>query len=159
MFEVLLPAGAGQAVEAEAVPEPRKELRGAGAVLVADDEELVRKLARATLTHFGYTVLEAENGAEAVEVFREHADEISLVLLDMMMPVQGGEEALEEIRAIRPGATVIGSSGFNESVAKERFGGQGLASFLQKPYSARALAERVKQAIEDGRATGAGRVV
>ena len=54
---------------------------------------------------------------------------------------------------------MIGSSGFNESVAKERFGGQGLASFLQKPYSARVLAERVKQAIEDGRATGAGRVV
>jgi CheY-like chemotaxis protein len=158
-FEVLLPAGSEQRVEETPAAEPRKELRGAGAILVVDDEELVRKLARATLTHFGYTVLEAANGAEAVEVFREHADEISLVLLDMMMPVKGGEEALEEIRAIRPEATVIGSSGFNESVAKERFGGHGLASFLQKPYSARLLAERVKQAIEDGRATGAGRVV
>jgi PAS domain S-box-containing protein len=158
-FEVLLPAGSEQRVEETPPAEPRKELRGAGAILVVDDEELVRKLARATLTHFGYTVLEAANGAEAVEVFREHADEISLVLLDMMMPVKGGEEALEEIRAIRPEATVIGSSGFNESVAKERFGGHGLASFLQKPYSARVLAERVKQAIEDGRATGAGWVV
>jgi CheY-like chemotaxis protein len=159
MFEVLLPAGAEHGVEAEPDPQPRRELRGAGAVLVVDDEELVRKLAKATLTHFGYTVLEAVNGAEAVEVFREHADEISLVLLDMMMPVMGGEEALAEIRAIRPGATVIGSSGFNESVAKERFGGHGLASFLQKPYSARTLAERVKQTIEDGRAKGAGLVV
>ena len=67
--------------------------------------------------------------------FRSHADEISLVLLDMMMPVMGGEEALEEIRAIRPRRPVIASSGYSESVAKERFGGKGLAAFLQKPYS------------------------
>jgi signal transduction histidine kinase/CheY-like chemotaxis protein len=156
-FEVLLPAGAEQQLVAKP-PAVVRELRGAGSVLVADDEDLVRKLAKATLTHFGYTVLEAVNGAEAVEVFRRHADEISLVLLDMMMPVMGGEEALEQIRAIRPGVPVIGSSGFNESVAKERFGGHGLASFLQKPYSARVLADRVKQAIEDCRAQGAGRM-
>jgi CheY-like chemotaxis protein len=156
MFEVLLPAGAERAAEAPEVASPRGELRGAGAVLVVDDEELVRKLAKATLTHFGYTVLEAVNGAEAVEVFRSRADEISLVLLDMMMPVKGGEEALEEIRAIRAEVPVIGSSGFNESLAKERFGGHGLTSFLQKPYSARVLADRVKQAIEEGRAQGIG---
>ena len=157
-FEVLLPAGAEQQVEQEA-PQPSRELRGAGAVLVVDDEALVRKLAAATLTHFGYKVLEAADGAEGVEVFRRHADEICLVLLDMMMPVMGGEEALEEIRALRPEVPVIGSSGFNESVAKERFGGHGLAAFLQKPYSARTLADRVKQAIEEGRAHGASRVL
>ena len=54
---------------------------------------------------------------------------------------------------------MIGSSGYSESVAQERFGGKGLASFLQKPYSARMLAERVKQVLEHGRATRAGRPV
>jgi CheY-like chemotaxis protein len=73
----------------------------------------------------------------------------------MMMPVMGGEEALATIRAVRPGVPVIGSSGYSESVAKERFGGNGLASFLQKPYSARILAERVKQVLDHHQATRA----
>ena len=156
MFEVLLPAGATQA------PEPRpakqaRELHGAGSVLVVDDEELVRAIATATLERFGYKVLQAENGREGVELFHHHADEISLVLLDMMMPVMGGEEALADIRQARPGVPVIGSSGYSESLAKERFGGKGLAAFLQKPYGARALAECVKQVLESQPATGAGR--
>jgi PAS domain S-box-containing protein len=153
MFEVLLPAGAENRRETKG-EELRRELRGAGSVLVVDDEELVRSLATAALTHFGYRVLEAVNGQDAVDVFRRHADEISLVLLDMMMPVMGGEEALEEIRAIRPGVPVIGSSGYSESVAKERFGGQGLASFLQKPYSARVLADRVKRVMDEHQVMG-----
>jgi PAS domain S-box-containing protein len=153
MFEVLLPAGAQNRRESKG-EELRRELRGAGSVLVVDDEELVRSLATAALTHFGYRVLEAVNGQDAVDVFRRHADEISLVLLDMMMPVMGGEEALEQIRAIRPGVPVIGSSGYSESVAKERFGGQGLASFLQKPYSARVLADRVKRVMHEHQAMG-----
>jgi len=98
---------------------------------------LVRKIAKATLQHYGYKVLEAENGREGVELFRRYAGSIALVLLDMMMPVMGGEEALDEIRAIRRDIPVIGSSGYNETVAKQRFGGKGLAAFLQKPYSAR----------------------
>jgi PAS domain S-box-containing protein len=158
MFEVLLPAGAEQKIEAKPV-EAQRELRGAGSVLVVDDEDLVRKLATATLTHFGYRVLQATNGREAVQVFRENAAEISLVLLDMMMPVMGGEEALEEIRKISPGVPVIGSSGYSEKTAKERFGGQGLAAFLQKPYSARVLADRVKQVIDEHQVIRAGRPV
>jgi two-component system cell cycle sensor histidine kinase/response regulator CckA len=158
LFEVLLPAGAAERGE-EKPAEPRRELRGAGSVLVVDDEELVRGIARTTLEHYGYTVIEAANGREAVRKFRQLADEISLVLLDMMMPVMGGEEALVEIRAIRPGVPVIGSSGYSESVAKERFGGSGLASFLQKPYSARVLADRVKRVIDQTQAIRAGRPV
>jgi PAS domain S-box-containing protein len=157
-FEVLLPAG--EAKRPEPLPqEARRELRGAGSILVVDDEELVRKLTSAALTHFGYKVLLASNGLDGVAVFRRRAEEISLVLLDMMMPVMGGEEALEQIRAIRPGVPVIASSGYSESVAKERFGGRGVAAFLQKPYTARALADRVKQALEEQQAARASRPV
>jgi CheY-like chemotaxis protein len=66
----------------------------------------------------------------------------------MMMPVMGGEEALAEIRKLRPDMPVIGSSGYSESMAKERFGGRRLAAFLQKPYSAQVLADRVKEVLE-----------
>ena len=127
--------------------------------MVVDDEDLVRKLATATLTHFGYRVLQATNGRDAVQIFRENSAEISLVLMDMMMPVMGGEEALLEIRKIRPKVPVIGSSGYSETTAKERFGGRGLAAFLQKPYSARVLADRVKQVMDDQQVTRAGRPV
>jgi PAS domain S-box-containing protein len=150
MFEVLLPAGAPHQAQPKAA-EAHRELRGAGAVLVVDDEELVRNIARKALEHYGYTVLEAENGREGVRLFRQYASEIRLVLLDLMMPVMGGEEALQEIRRIREDVAVIASSGYSESVAQERFRGHGVAAFLQKPYSARVLADRVKQVIEQER--------
>src|SRR4051794_13812126 len=105
-------------------------------------------MAQASLKRYGYTVLLASDGREGVDVFREHAAEISLVLLDMTMPVMGGEEALAEIRRISGTVPVIGSSGYSESTAKERFGGRDLNAFLQKPYSAQALAERVKQVLD-----------
>jgi PAS domain S-box-containing protein len=152
MFEVLLPAGAAR--EPKGADEPATaELYGAGSVLVIDDEEVVRKTAAAALKRYGYTVQLAGNGRDGVRLFRENARHISVVLLDMMMPVMGGEEALDEIRAIDPQVPVIGSSGYSESVAQERFGGKGLTAFLQKPYSAAALAERVKQVSEKGRAS------
>jgi CheY-like chemotaxis protein len=88
-----------------------------------------------------------------VKLFRANARKISLVLLDMMMPVMGGEEALLEIRAIDPQIPVIGSSGYSESMAKERFGDKGLTAFLEKPYSATVLADRVKQVMEKRRAS------
>jgi PAS domain S-box-containing protein len=158
LFEVLLPASEPRPEEPR-TPEVRRELRGAGSVLVVDDEDLVRDFARTTLEHYGYTVIEARNGSEAVQRFRSHADEISLVLLDMMMPLMGGEEALEEIRAIRSSTPVIASSGYSETVAKARFGGAGLAAFLQKPYSGRVLADRVKQVLEREGAIRAARPV
>jgi PAS domain S-box-containing protein len=147
LFEVLLPAGAPHQAQIPA-EHVRRELRGAGAVLVVDDEDLVRNIARKTLEHYGYTVIEAENGQDGVRLFQQYAPEICLVLLDMMMPVMGGEEALREIRRIRAEVPVIASSGYSESVAQERFGVHGLAAFLQKPYSARVLADAVKKVID-----------
>jgi two-component system, chemotaxis family, CheB/CheR fusion protein len=152
MFEILLPAGTTREPNAEEEPAAG-ELFGAGWVLVVDDEEVVRKTAEAALQRYGYKVLLAGNGKDGVELFRQNARKISLVLLDMMMPVMGGEEALEEIRAIDPLVPVIGSSGYSESVAQERFGGKALTSFLQKPYSATMLADRVKQVMERVRAS------
>jgi len=152
MFEVLIPAGAAQQPKAQAGPVS-DELYGAGAVLVIDDEEVVRQTAEATLQRYGYTVLLADNGKEGVKLFRRNARKISLVLLDMMMPVMGGEEALEQIRGMDGLIPVIGSSGYTESMAKERFAGRGLTAFLEKPYSAQVLADRVKQVMAGGGAT------
>jgi PAS domain S-box-containing protein len=147
-FTVLLPASRNQA----AVPPARAaqaDLHGAGTVLVVDDEDLVRSMASATLKRFGYQVLTAENGQEAVDIFREHADEIVAILLDMTMPVMGGEEAMRRIRGMRPEARVIVSSGYNEIEAVKRFTRDvGPAGFIQKPYTAIKLAAAVRRIVD-----------
>ncbi len=147
VFEILLPSSGARPARAKVAPQ-RSELYGAGEILVIDDEDLVRRTAQATLENYGYSVVLADDGREGVEIFRERSGDFALVLLDMMMPVMGGDEALEEIHAINPAIPVIGSSGYSESIAKERFGKRGLAAFLQKPYSAQALADCIKQVME-----------
>ena len=80
-------------------------------VLIADDQELTRSLASRFLKRLGFVILQAENGAQAVDLYRERAGEIALVLLDLRMPVMGGAEALRRIREHEPGAKVLMWSG------------------------------------------------
>jgi two-component system, cell cycle sensor histidine kinase and response regulator CckA len=114
-----------------------------------DDEEAVRSTARNTLQRYGYRTIEAKDGREAVELFRQIPDEIALVLLDLTMPYMNGEEVLRELKVIKPSVRVLLSSGFNEVEAVRRFTGKGLAGFLQKPYTSNALAKTVKNILGD----------
>jgi CheY-like chemotaxis protein len=145
-FTVVLPA---VAPPAEAVsPESRRDLRGYGNILVVDDEELVRGMARFTLERCGYTIEMAADGRAAVEAFAARPRDFAAVLLDLTMPIMDGEQALERIRQIRPDVPVLLSSGFSEVEALRRFQDRGLAGFLQKPYTATALARKVKHAVK-----------
>ncbi len=118
------------------------DLAGSGTVLVVDDEEVVRQTARHTLERYGYQTVCAGNGAAAMEVYRRRPAEIALVLLDLTMPVMNGEEALRQMQLIDPRVRLLLSSGYNEVEAVQRFAGKGLAGFIQKPYTAAALAEK-----------------
>jgi CheY-like chemotaxis protein len=109
-----------------------------------DDEEIVRKVARNALESYGYNVILAENGQIAIDLFRGMADRLAAVLLDMTMPVMGGEETLRHLQRIQLQVKVILTSGYNEVDAIRRFTGAGLAGFLQKPYTAGRLAEKIK---------------
>src|SRR5439155_26923276 len=145
-FRVYFPTLEGRKLASRGEPA-RENLAGAGVVLLIDDEELVRNVARSSLERYGYEVLTAEAGNQGVQVFRLNADRIAVVILDMAMPVMSGEDALVEMRKIRPGAKVILSSGYDESEAIHRFAGKGLAGFIQKPYTAAELAQKVKAAL------------
>jgi CheY-like chemotaxis protein len=112
-----------------------------------DDEEIVRQTARHTLERYGYKTLMASDGRSAVDVYRRQPDAIGLVLLDLTMPVMGGEEALRHMQLINPRVRVLLTSGYNEVEAVHRFSGKGLAGFIQKPYTAAALAEKVKEVL------------
>jgi PAS domain S-box-containing protein len=124
--------------------ESAQSLRGSGHILVADDEELIRTFAKAALEHFGYTVTLARDGREAVNLFDRSPDAFDLVFLDLTMPVINGEEVFRHLQTARPGLPVLLSSGYNENAAVRQFAGKGLAGFIQKPYSTRSLAERIK---------------
>lgn len=145
-FKIFFPAASGPARAARA-PADMAELAGSGTVLVIDDEEVVRKAARLSLTRFGYQVLSAVSAGDGLELFRNSAEEIGLVLLDMTLPDMTGEEVLRRLRAMQPLVRVLLSSGFSEAEALERFRDKGLGGFLQKPYTSRALAAKVKELI------------
>jgi two-component system, cell cycle sensor histidine kinase and response regulator CckA len=108
--------------------------KGSGTVLVADDEETVLSLAAVMLRRLGFAVLTARTGAEAVACFREHASEISFVLLDLTMPVMGGIEACDAIRTLEPGTRIILSSGYSEEDMARQSRDRSVAGFIQKPY-------------------------
>ena len=136
-FLVLLPASA-----AARRPKP-----SVSTVLVVDDEEIVRKTARVCLEKHGYRVLTAANGSEAVERFRERAAEIDAMILDLTMPVMGGEEALRRLRKAGANMPVILSSGYTEADARRRFGANGLATYVQKPYTSAQLMEKLESVL------------
>jgi signal transduction histidine kinase/CheY-like chemotaxis protein len=144
-FKVLLPACTGALPLDQ--PPSRRDLSGKGLILVVDDEEVVRRTARNALQRYGYSVLLAENGQDAIDLFRQMHDRISLVLLDLTMPRMSGELALRHLQAIKPDVKVLLSSGYNEVETVRRFTGKGLAGFIQKPYNAVALAEKIKQVL------------
>ncbi|HXS97053.1 MAG TPA: response regulator [Candidatus Limnocylindrales bacterium] len=137
-FRILFPAElAGRTKPAAEAP-----VAGNGTVLVVDDEEMVRRIAQATLEIRGYKVLLANNGLDAINQARRHP-EISLVLLDLTMPVMGGEEAIDQILEVRPNVKVVVSTGYDQREAFVRFNRKQVAGFLQKPYTSRQLGEKI----------------
>ena len=133
----------------ESDPERPTGASRAGLVLVVDDEEIVRLVASGVLEGGGYRVLLAEDGLEGVTLFRRHADELTAVILDLTMPVLGGDEALAQMQAIAPQVPVILASGYSTEDAAGRFEGRGIAEFLHKPFRARQLLEAVHRTTAD----------
>jgi two-component system CheB/CheR fusion protein len=144
VFSVLFPV----AVATPSMGAAGEDLTGSGTVLVVDDEEVVRQAAKMALQRYGYKVLLAEDGRAAIEIVRQRTGQIGLVLLDMTMPVMGGDEAFVHLAEIAPRIPVIASTGYSETEAAQRFAGRQLAGFIQKPYTAAQLARLVKAVLK-----------
>jgi len=142
-FRVLLPVAKDQATRS--IPATGSgDLSGRGRILVVDDDEAIRNVVRAGLERYGYKVVAAEDGKEALRLIGLYSGEIALVLLDMTMPVMGGAETLEKLKYLAPGLPVLASSGYSEMEAMRHFGQDGVAGFIQKPYTPAVLARAVK---------------
>jgi PAS domain S-box-containing protein len=141
-FRVLFPASANPAVARKDAASHERP-----AVLVIEDEEGVRGFLKSALERYGYTVLSAQDGREGLAMLDQHSSSIALVLLDLIMPVMGGQEVLAEIKRRQPGIKVLLTSGYNEAEAKRLCAAYGDTLFLQKPFSARSLIHKVQSAI------------
>ncbi len=123
---------------------PRAPLpTGSGTILLVDDEIHIRRATRRSLRELGYDVLVANNGREAMEVYREHRDEIVLVILDMLMPEMDGAETFDAFKAQGLLAPVLLSSGYSMQDLPTELLEQGAAGYLPKPYDMSALARAV----------------
>jgi len=140
-FKVLLPAADKPAVLFD-MAESTEPLLGEGAVLLVDDDETVRSIGREMLEEFGYQVITANDGRDAMEKYQQ-ADQISFVLMDLTMPHMDGEQAFRELRRLDPAVKVIMSSGYNEQEVSQKFAGKGICGFLKKPYQLSALQQAI----------------
>jgi len=127
---------------------PRRPCHEKKTVLLVDDEDTVRQVGKRMLERMGFEVMTAREGREALFIFREHAERIACVLLDLTMPLMDGQECFREMRRIREDVPVLLSSGYNEQDVTQRFVGKGLAGFIQKPYVSETLRKKVLEAMD-----------
>jgi PAS domain S-box-containing protein len=125
------------------IPRGRDEL-----ILVVDDESSIREITQQTLESFGYRVIVAGDGAAAVAIYAKRVTEISLVLIDMMMPIMDGSATIHVLRCINPAVKIIAASGLELTENIARATGAGVTDFLLKPYTAEVLFQRVRNAID-----------
>ena len=121
---------------------------GTETVLLVDDEESIRELGAELLDSFGYKVITASNGKEALEIYRVEKDRISLILLDLIMPVMDGKKCLEEILQVKSNAKVIIASGYSEHGPANGIMAAGAKGFVQKPYDMRELFTTIREVLD-----------
>ena len=124
---------------------------GTETILLAEDDDMVRKLTTTILRHGGYTVLAASDGEEALRVFEDHADEINLVLLDVVMPKLGGRAVCERIRHVRPDLRFLFTSGYSMNAIHTNFVLDEGLQLIQKPCQRDDLLRKVRDVLDKGR--------
>ncbi len=142
-FKILFPACADAVRGSSAGPKRPAARVCTGTILVVDDEETVRTLAGRCLERSGFSILTAASGDEATAIFSERSNDIDAIVLDMTMPGMGGEDVYRELRRIRPDVRVLFSSGYSEELVPGHLLESGRTSFIQKPYRADDLVERI----------------
>ena len=141
-----------EAAKGEAAP---KAVRGAETILLAEDEMTVRTLARMVLERYGYRVIEAYDGREALKLASSHREPIDLLVTDMVMPGMNGLKLIQEFSPLHPGAGILVMSGYNDAGLSDTEIRRRGISYIQKPFLPQALATRVRE-ILDRRASRVG---
>lgn len=125
---------------------------GSETILIVDDHETIWDFLIDVLQKLGYCVLLAENGLDAVEIYRSNPNEIDLVLLDMIMPKCGGHKAFYQLKEINPEVKVLLSSGFVSEHEVEDLLAQGACGFLPKPHRLPVLIKEIRRILDEAKA-------
>jgi PAS domain S-box-containing protein len=148
-FNIYLPLIKTMAMKEEASQIVELIRGGTETVLIAEDDESLRELAASVLKEFGYTVIEAKDGLDAVEKFNEHKDKVKLLIFDVIMPKMNGKEAYDEIRKLFPDIKVLFVSGYtSELVHKKGIIDSGL-NFLPKPLLPNQLLKKARAILDE----------
>jgi DNA-binding NtrC family response regulator len=146
-FQIYLPRVDETVAEAEP-PAPIDHRRGSETVLVVEDEESVRKLACHALRKFGYTVLEAANGGEALLTCEQRKESIPLLITDVVMPGMSGPQLSARLKELHPEMKVLYTSGYTDAAVVRHGLLNEPLSFLQKPFTPNDLVRKVREVLD-----------
>jgi len=129
--------------------EERRLPVGSETILLVDDEELIRDLAKRILSRAGYTVLTAANGREAVQIYKEKGKTVSLIVLDLIMPEMDGKHCLKELLKINPAVRVVVASGYSADGPTKEALESGAKGFVSKPFNMGQLLQTVRKVLDE----------
>ncbi len=147
-FKIYLPRVDESAEEYRRSSGAEYSLQGNETILLAEDEEMVRKLASQVLKMYGYKVLESANGGGALSICEHHTGPIDLVITDVVMPEMSGREVAERVSLLRPEMKVLFMSGYTDNAIVHQGILDPKANFIQKPFSPTSLALKVRQVLD-----------
>ncbi len=146
-FKILLPCSVQEFKDYD---KDVNTVTGSGKILLVDDEELIRVIGKLLLEEMGYSVLLADNGRTAVDLFKTKYKEIDLVIMDMIMPEMNGQTAFFKMKEIQDSCKVIISSGFSKAIDIDTLTKEGLAGFISKPFKASELSLLIDKVLRQG---------
>ena len=151
-FTVLFPASDRMALEPGLFPDAPAQARGKETILIVDDEAALRGLMRISLSERGYTVIEAGDGLEAVELYTKHRAVIDMVLIDLIMPKLGGRETYLRLKAMNPGVKVLFATGYGIDDQTQEILATGVLGIIKKPYEMTLVESEIRKVLDQGRA-------
>jgi CheY-like chemotaxis protein len=142
-FHIHLPASEREVTRSE--KEPAEEmLKGAGTILLVDDEDIILDVGKSMLTEMGYKVLMASGGKEALQVYEKHKDKIALVVLDMIMPDMSGGKVYDKMKQDNPKVKALLASGYSITGHATEILKRGCDGFIQKPFDMKQLSGKIR---------------
>ena len=148
-FNIFLPASHKKILKSCEIPP--KLLQGNETVLLVDDEEMIINIGKALLERLGYEVITAENGANAIEIYKSETHNIDIIILDMIMPVMGGVETYNHLKELNPDIKVLFSSGYNIDEGTSELLYLENNGFIQKPYKFENLSIKLRAILDSNK--------